>query len=209
MKKNRTEMNHYKAIVFDLGNVLIPFDYLRLLNKLDEIDKGLGKRFAERYKNNYDVHRSFEKSEITEEEFLRIMIQWTEGKLNTEQFKIYYSDLFEENSKVTSLLPILKENYKLVLLSNTNAIHKKYGWEKYGFLKYFDKMVLSHEVRAVKPEEKIYRAVENFTGFKPNEHLYIDDIEEYTAKAKILGWDVIRFIDAEQLKEELRKRNVL
>ncbi len=209
MQNKEVKMNHYKAIVFDLGNVLIPFDYFKLLNKLDEIDEGLGKRFAERYKNNYEVHRKFEKSEITEEEFLKTMLQWTEGKLKAEKFKIYYSDLFEENSNVTSLLPVLKGNYKLVLLSNTNAIHKKYGWENYEFLRYFDKMILSNEVGAVKPEEKIYRAVENFTQVNPSEHLYIDDIEEYTNAARKLGWDVITFVSAEQLKEELRKRDVL
>ena len=202
-------MNKYKAIVFDLGNVLIPFDYSRLLNKLNEIDEGLGERFAKRYKENYHVHRGLEKSEISEEEFLKIMREWTEGKVRDEKFLVYYSDLFTEDKEVSSLLPLLKKDYLLVLLSNTNAIHKKYGWENYEFLKYFDKMILSHEVGAVKPEEKIYRAVEKFTKASPEEHLYIDDIEEYTEAAKKLGWDAITFVNAQQLKEELRKRNVL
>ncbi len=202
-------MNKYKAIVFDLGNVLIPFDYSRLLNKLNEIDEGLGERFAKRYKENYHVHRGLEKSEISEEEFLKIMREWTEGKVGDEEFLVYYSDLFTEDKEVSSLLPLLEKDYLLVLLSNTNAIHKKYGWENYGFLKYFDKMILSHEVGAVKPEEKIYRAVEKFTKASPEEHLYIDDIEEYTEAAKKLGWDAITFVNAQQLKEELRKRNVL
>ncbi len=199
----------YKAIVFDLGNVLIPFDYSRLLKKLDEIEAGLGNRFAERYKNNYEIHRKFEKAEISEEDFLKTMLEWTENKLTAEEFSIYYSDLFEEDEGVTSLLPLLKKNYTLVLLSNTNAIHKKYGWEKYEFLKYFDKMILSHEVGAVKPEDKIYRAVEEFTHAKPEEHFYIDDIEEYVLAARKRGWDAVRFLNAKQLKEELRKRGLI
>ncbi len=202
-------MNKYKAIVFDLGNVLIPFDYNRLLKRLDQIDLGLGERFARRYQNNYEVHRLFEKAEISEPEFLRIMTEWTENKISTEDFKIYYSDLFEENKEVSALLPVLKKKYKLVLLSNTNAIHKKYGWKKYDFLKYFDKLILSNEVGSVKPEAKIYEAVENFTRLKPSEHFYIDDIEEYVNAAIKRGWGGAVFENAKKLRERLKEEKIL
>ncbi len=192
-----------KTIVFDLGNVLIPFDYNRLLNKLNQYSEGLGERFYNRYKDNYHVHRSYEKWEMKEEEFLDVMMEWTENKVEREEFCKIYSDLFEENKEVSSLLPKLKENHLLVLLSNTNYIHQKYGWEKYGFLKYFDKLVLSHEVGAVKPEEKIYRAVMEFSGCKPEEHLFIDDITEYVEAAKSLGWNAVRFTNYNQLVDDL------
>jgi putative hydrolase of the HAD superfamily len=140
---------------------------------------------------------------MKEEEFLDVMMEWTENKVEREEFCKIYSDLFEENKEVSSLLPKLKENHLLVLLSNTNYIHQKYGWEKYDFLKYFDKLVLSHEVGAVKPEEKIYRAVMEFSGYKPEEHLFIDDITEYVEAAKSLGWNAVRFTNYNQLVDDL------
>ena len=202
-------MKEYKALVFDLGNVLIPFDYSPLLQKLDEISPDLGKRFAERYKANYEIHRKFEKSEISSDEFLSIMMDWTEHKINKEDFLFYYSNIFTENEEVTAWLPFLKDKYTLVLLSNTNAIHQKYGWEKFKFLRHFHKLVLSHEVGAAKPEEKIYEAVEEFTQIRPTEHLYIDDIEEYTDAARKRGWDVIVFKNPIQLIETLKEKEVL
>ncbi len=106
-------------------------------------------------------------------------------------FKKYYADIFSVDEDVISLLPILKNDYKLFLLSNTDSIHQKYGWQKYEFLKYFDKLILSHEVHSVKPEEKIYRAVEEASGSPSEEHFYIDDIQEYVDAAIKLGWDAV------------------
>ena len=198
----------YSVIVFDLGNVLIPFDYNRLKNNLNKIEEGLGERFYKKYKENYFVHRQFETWELSNEQFLKIMLEWCENKINEETFSIYYSDLFTENKDVSALLPELKKHYKLVLLSNTNDIHKKYGWEKYNFLKHFDKLILSHEVGAVKPDEKIYKSVEEFTGLPSEEHIFIDDIREYGLGAEKLGWDSIHFSGYENLITEFDEREI-
>ncbi len=191
----------YSAIVFDLGNVLIPFDYTPAINKLNQIQTGLGDRFAEFYKSNYSFHRDFERGSIPETSFINKMLEVVDHKIDAETFCRIFSDIFTLNEEVISLLPILKNNYKLFLLSNTNSIHKKYGWQKYEFLKYFDKLILSHEVGSVKPEEKIYRAVEEASGFPSEEHFYIDDIQEYVDAAIKLGWDAVQFVDYHKLVE--------
>lgn len=200
--------NKISVIVFDLGNVLIPFDYNRLIVKMNSIDDGLGNRFAKLYYANYEVHQKYERWLLSDEEFLKIMLKWTEHKISEENFKIIYSDLFTENKATTSILPKLKQKYKLVLLSNTNYIHQKYGWEKYDFLKQFDKLILSHEVGVIKPEEKIYRAVEEFTNEPSENHIFIDDILDYVEGAKKLGWSGIQFESHEQLLEELKLYNI-
>lgn len=199
----------YSVIVFDLGNVLIPFDYSRMTDNLNSVKPGLGDKFYKRYKENYHVHRSFETWELSNDQFLDIMIEWCEGLVDREYFCKIYSDLFTENKEVSSLLPKLKENYTLVLLSNTNDIHKRYGWEKYEFLKNFDRLVLSHEAGAVKPEEKIYREVEEFTKKSSAEHIFIDDVKEYGLGAEKLGWDSIHFTGYQNLIEEFAKREIL
>jgi putative hydrolase of the HAD superfamily len=163
----------YSAIVFDLGNVLIPFDYTIATNKINKIQPNLGNRFIEYYKSNYEIHRNFESGKIIEEEFINNMLASVDNKLSKEEFCNYYSDIFSVNSDVVNLLPLLKKKYKLYLLSNTDPIHMKYGWQKHGFLKYFDKLILSFEVGAVKPEEKIYRAVEEASGFPSEKHFFL------------------------------------
>ncbi len=205
---NLNSKNRISVIVFDLGNVLIPFSYDKFLGELNSRQKGLGEEFALRYKEYYDVHRNFEKGKMSKQEFLEIMMEWTNFQMTEEEFCYYFSDIFDVNETAVDLLPYLKKNYSLVLLSNTNEIHMEYGWSKYEFLKYFDKLILSHEVGAAKPEREIYKAVEEFTERAPEEHIFIDDIKEYTEAAEKLGWKAIHFIDNNNLLIGLRAKGI-
>ncbi len=197
------------VIVFDLGNVLLPFDYSIIIKKLDKIEKGLGNKFARLYEDNYEIHRNFESGKIKKSEFLETMLDWTSHKLTKEQFGLLFSSIFKLNQDVALLLPKLKKNYKLFLLSNTNIIHHEYGWKDYSFLKYFDKLVLSYKVGSNKPEKKIYRAVEKISKQPSSGHLFIDDVKEYVDAAKNLGWDGIQFKNYIQLVRDLKRRAII
>ena len=199
----------YSVIVFDLGNVLLPFDYNKLLSKLEKVEGGLGEHFEEIYYSNYEFHRNFERGKISEEKFIGRMLEILNHKIDSATFCNYYANIFEVNEDVAALLPKLKENYKLIILSNTDPIHTKYGWEHYEFLQHFDNLILSHETGAVKPEEKIYRAVEKASGVPAEEHLFIDDIDKYVDAAMNLGWDGIQFTCYSSLLEELKSRNII
>ncbi len=199
----------YSVIVSDLGNVLIPFNYNLTVERLEKVEKGLGKYFMNYYKNNYEIHRKFGRGEISGDEFVNKMLNVLDHKVDAETFCEAYSKIFTVNKEVVDLLPKLKEKYTLVLLSNTDPVHRKYGWQDYEFINYFDKLILSYEIGSVKPEEKIYKAAEEFTQKPPAEHLFIDDIKEYAEAAKNLGWDAIHFTDYENLYDELKKREIL
>jgi HAD superfamily hydrolase (TIGR01509 family) len=201
-------MKKYSVIVFDLGNVLLPFDYSVMIKRFDQVEKGLGQKFAAYYRDNYDIHRRFERGEYSVDEFTEIMLAVLDHKISKDDFYEMYSDIFTVNEELVASLPELKKNFRLVLLSNTNAIHQKYGWGRYHFLKHFDKLILSHEVGAVKPEEEIYKAVEVFTQKKAQEHFYVDDIMEYISAAKALGWEAVQFMGNKELFEEFDKQGI-
>ena len=61
----------------------------------------------------------------------------------------------------------------------------------------------------IKPEKEIYQAVEIVSGFKSEEHIFIDDILEYVNAAKSLGWDGIQFLGYDDLVLNLRQRNII
>jgi putative hydrolase of the HAD superfamily len=199
----------YSVIVFDLGNVLIPFDYNILIKKLDAVNEGSGKLFIDTYFANYEFHRDFERGKINEEMFIERMLEILDHSIDGETFCNYFSSIFKQNREVTALLPVLKKNYKLILLSNTNSIHEKYGWKHYDFLIYFDDLILSYKIGAVKPEENIYCAVEKSSGSPAEEHIFIDDIEEYVNAAKSFGWDGVHFKGYNFLVNELKQRDII
>ena len=70
----------YSAIVFDLGNVLIPFDYTPAISKLNQIQSGLGDKFTEFYKANYSLHRDFEVGNIPATSFTNKMLEVVDQK---------------------------------------------------------------------------------------------------------------------------------
>jgi glucose-1-phosphatase len=199
----------YSVIVFDLGNVLLPFNYEIMIRRFNKRKPGLGDKFKKLYAENYDIHQRFERGELFVEHFLTTMTDWLEGKVFGKEFCKIFSDVFTANQKLIDLLPALKQNYTLVLLSNTNIIHKKYGYGHYEFLKQFDKLFLSYEVGALKPEKKIYKAVEEYTGKPSGEHFFIDDVKEYVDGAKKCGWGAVQFIDNDQLLKVLTKKAIL
>lgn len=199
----------YSVIVFDLGNVIVPFDYNIAIGKLNKIENKLGDKFYSYFKSHYEFHRQHERGDITSEQFIEQLINELGHKLDSETFIDIIGAIFRVNVEVVALLPELKKKYTLVILSNTNLIHMNYVTRNYTFIPYFDKLVLSHEVKAVKPEPAIYKAVENFTQKPPHEHIFIDDIAEYAEAAKKMGWDAIQFINPQQLIRELKQRNII
>lgn len=199
----------YSAVVFDLGQVLLRFDYKYFVEKVNRHKAEIGDHFLELYKNNYEVHRDFEKGLISEKYFISRMLEYLDHTIDEETFCKYWSDIFSFNDDVIALLPELKKNYKLYLISNTNSIHKKYGYQNYEFLNLFDKLILSHEIKFIKPEKEIYLAVQKVSGFPSEEHIFIDDILEYVNAAKSLGWDGIQFVGYEDLVMNLKAREIL
>ena len=199
----------YTTIVFDLGNVLIPFNHQLWIDNYNSVEIGLGDNYAIKYKENYHVHRNYESGKISDSEFIAQNLKWLNNLVSEEKFIEVFSNIFTLNENVISLLPILKKKYTLVLLSNTNNLHKVHGWEKYPFLNNFDKLILSQEVGSIKPEENIYRAVEEYTKAESESHIFIDDVLEYVDAAKALGWDGIQFTGYDNLIENFKSRGML
>lgn len=199
----------YSAIVFDLGQVIVPFDYKLFVEKVNLIRPGAGERFLELYNQNYQIHKDFEKGNLSESQFIDQMLGFLDHIIGAEAFCNYWAGIFSVNENIVDILYKLKKNYKLYLLSNTNSIHKKYGFQNFEFLKLFDHLFLSYEIGFIKPEKECYKAVEKVSGFPPGEHIFIDDIPEYVDAAKSFGWDGIQFKGFDDLVINLKKRNIL
>jgi glucose-1-phosphatase len=102
----------------------------------------------------------------------------------------------------------IARNYRLVLLSNTNAIHFEMLRENYPLLRHFHALVLSYEVGAMKPLPLIYHRAIEAAGCLPEECFFTDDMAAYVTAARAQGIDAVQFQSAAQIEAELRKRGV-
>ena len=75
-------MQKYSSIVFDLGNVLIPFHHDWWIKNFNKIENGLGDQYSFHVRDNLHVHRDYEKGEYTDKEFVKINLKWLDNKVS-------------------------------------------------------------------------------------------------------------------------------
>lgn len=108
-----------------------------------------------------------------------------------------------------TLLQDLASRYRLLALSNTNPIHFEMIQNAYPLLRHFHEFVLSYEVRAAKPEARIYRAAIARAQCEAQECFFVDDLAGNVEAAREHGIDAVQFLSARQLEDELRSRGLI
>ena len=198
----------YKAIIFDLGKVLVHFDFKLGYQKLEQLCPHAAAEIPKRLAGTGLVEK-FESGLIDPRDFVAKLTEILELDVDFDRFCAIWSCIFSETLVPDSLLEELSNRYRLVLLSNTNAIHFDLIRKTYPFLRHFHELVLSYEVKAMKPRPEIYRAAIEKAGCRPEECFYTDDIQEYVDGARRLGIDAVQFQGAAQLERELTARKIL
>jgi putative hydrolase of the HAD superfamily len=199
----------YKALIFDLGKVLVNFDFKRAyqtLSKLCPLEPSeIPKRLA-----TTGLPERLETGLIEPAEFVEQICATLNLRkdYDFEGFCRDFSCIFAEELVPESMIQALAARYRLVLLSNTNAIHFPLLCENYPLLRHFQHRVLSYEVKAMKPSPKIYQAALERAGCIPGECFYTDDIAEYVEAARRMGIDAVQFVSVEQLREDLGRRGI-
>ena len=197
----------YKAIIFDLGKVLIHFDFKRGYHALEGLCPYPAADIPQRIAPTGLVER-FETGLIESRDFVRELSGILDLHLDYEQFCGIWSCIFTHTLIPDSLLEGLAARYRLLLLSNTNALHFEMIRQTYPLLRHFHELVLSYEVKAMKPHPAIYEAVLQRAGCLPEECFYTDDIPDYVEGARRMGIDAVRFESAAQIEQELRSRGI-
>ena len=182
------------TIIFDFGNVFVNLDI-----------EAAHKHALETFQ-----------IESLSEEMLGFNSFYEQGLISTDEFLEFYSENFPKLSKEAlidiwnfmlkdfpeSRLDFLKaiqqsSKYKLILLSNTNALHIDYIKDHVSFYEEFkncfDAFYLSHEINLVKPNQDIFEFILNKNKLKAEECLFIDDNQENINTAntlKIKTWHI-------------------
>lgn len=181
------KINMIKAIIFDFGDIFVNLDKPATFRELKH--HSIEDFTDTLVKNNLD----YEKGLISSEEFITAYLteysQLDREKV-TQSWNAILKDFPEYRFRFIKKLSEEKK-YKLILLSNTNAIHIEWIKEKVPFFeefkKCFDAFYLSHEINFRKPDAEIYEFVLNEHNLKPEECLFIDDTKENTDAAAAIG----------------------
>ena len=198
----------HKTIIFDLGKVLIHFDFKRGYHALEGLCPYAAAEIPKRIGRTGLVER-FETGLVEPREFVEEISRILDLQLDYGRFCEIWSCIFTEVLIPETMLEALAARYRLLLLSNTNALHFEMLRRSYGhLLRHFHELILSYEVRAMKPQPEIYLAALERAGCLPGECFYTDDIANYVGAARELGIDAVQFESKEQIEREMRGRGI-
>jgi len=198
-----------KTIIFDLGGVLVPFDFKRAYARMaplcpygvDEIPARL---------RATDLVKRYETGQIPTPDFIEQLTAALELRVTPAEFRELWSCIFLPGILVPeSLLASLKRNYRMLLLSNTNELHFSLVERNYPLLRHFDEFVLSHQVGAAKPSTRIYEAALERAWCGAEECFFTDDLVPFVEGARRAGMDAVQFQNAAQLDADLRARGIV
>lgn len=198
----------FKTVIFDLGKVIVPFDFSRGYSAMEALCGYRAADIPARIATS-DLVQRFETGLVSPQHFVEQLCGILELKADYNQFCEIWSSIFLPETLVPeSLLAGLRKRFRLLLLSNTNAIHYKMIRETYPLLRHFDEYVLSFEVGAMKPSPVIYQEAIARAKCRPEECFYTDDIAAYVEAAIREGMNAVQFHSREQLETELLARGI-
>lgn len=198
-----------KAIIFDLGKVIVPFDFNRGYDRLESLCGIPAAEIPARIAPTGLVNR-LESGEIEPREFVKLISAHLNLETSYEDFcEIWYSIFLPDTLIPESMLEGIARKYPLILLSNTNPMHFEMLVKNYPLLRHFHSYVLSYKVGAMKPSPAIYHKAVEAAGCLAGECFFTDDIPAYVEGAKLLGIDAVAFESAEQIERELNRRGVV
>jgi FMN phosphatase YigB (HAD superfamily) len=128
--------------------------------------------------------------------------------MSEQDFATAYTDIFTPKPETFALVKQLKGRYRLGLLSNTNELHYRFGIATVEIFPLFDAVTLSFEVRAMKPDRRIYADMLAKLALPARGCVYIDDIAEFVAAGRSAGLKALHYTTHEKLIDDLTKAGV-
>jgi len=197
----------YQLIIFDLGGVVFTNGTRRFIKALTQrysLDQSKVKQVLDG-SIGYDYRRGV----LSRDEFWDKVIsqlKLTENSEKLEQEWIGYYELIEETKE---LILKLRKKYQVWYLSNNVKERAAALDKKFGFTKWFDGGIFSHEVGMIKPNPDIYRLLLEKAQVKPQKTIFIDDKESSLKPVAKLGITPVLFTGPENLKVKLTRLKIL
>jgi len=199
-----------RIVVFDIGGVLLDWDPRYLYRGLFDGDDAAMERFLAEvctpdWNLSLDAGRQF--AEATEELAVRFPAQRDLIEAYDHRWGEMVRGAFEDT--VAILAELRERGLTVYALSNWSETKFQLMRTRFPFLDWFDGVVISGNVRLVKPDPAIFAHLFATFGFAPGDAVFIDDNPANVAMSIVLGMHAIRFTSPSQARAELRELGLL
>ncbi len=182
-----------KNIVFDLGWVLLEFDWKTYLKSYGYDEKTYGILSDAVFLNSdWNVGDT---GLVDERGWEEILIE------NAPEYREDIHKIFSNLERTIRPMPYAEEliaccrrkGYRLYFLSNYSEKLHRETKRQMKFLENFDGGIFSYQVKCMKPGARIYKILIERYGIDPKETIFFDDREENVAAARRLGMEGVVF----------------
>ena len=178
------------ALIFDIGNVLVPFDWRPAESRLESRCTNFSGEVLAEFKM---LIRRLDLGELTGEEFSSLTKPLIGFQGDHTEFAAIWNSVFSANPAMERTIATLKGRYPLFLISNISDLHLDYLTQNYGVLRHFADGVYSFRVKCAKPDPKIFEIAVRQFGVNPATTAFVDDLAVNVASASAAGLNAIQY----------------
>jgi 2-haloacid dehalogenase len=198
-----------KAVIFDIGGVLIDWNPKYLYSKLLADEAAIDAFFAEIGFNAWNI--ALDEGGRWEPAIADLVSRFPHHKELIEAAHSRWHEMLP--SDIPGTVVILKKLAEagVPLYAITNYSSEKFieSKERFEFFSLFRDIVVSGDEKLLKPEAAIFRMCLDRNGLKAEDCLFIDDVAHNIEGARAVGIDAILFTSPEQLEADLKARGLL
>jgi putative hydrolase of the HAD superfamily len=160
------------TFLFDVGKVLLDFDFERSLEQL--LAPGIDREALDAFLVEKDA---FERGDIDTDDYVARALDVLGPGTTRHDFETAWRNIFTPNMPMWRIVEKLAaDGHRLLLFSNTNSIHCPWFIENFEIFRHFEGGTYSFEAGSMKPEPAIYEAAIARHGLDPAATIYTDDL---------------------------------
>jgi len=194
-------MSKMKAVLFDLGNVLVRID-------MGMFGRSLGFEDAQEMAPNVPElmawARRYEMGDFGTDMFLAGLQNILGSAYSIHHLREAFQRIIcEPIEGMEEVVGRMGDLYQTALVSNTNEIHHLTSIATVPALALLPKHYVSYQLKALKPDERFYRAILADLALPAEDVVFIDDLQENVKGAQRAGMIGVLFAGVEALRREL------
>ena len=194
------------ALLCDIGNVLVHFDFRRAAARFAELSP-LSEDEVLRALN--PIKDPLESGRLQGDAFVDEGMRLIEFSGSADEFRHIWCDIFAANALMEPTLEAARGRVPMHLLSNTSDLHKEFLLAEFPVFRHFSGGVYSYSAGCMKPGEKIFRLAVEQLSLDPAHTFYIDDLLPNIETARQLGFRAFHYSDARHADLDARLREWL
>ncbi len=140
---------------------------------------------------------------LTPTEFHQSICTKIQADVTYDAFIDIWNRVLREDEDMAAMVEQLGLSHRLILASNTDAIHIAHSMEHFRALAAFDRYFLSNEMGILKPDPAYFKYMLSELQIPPGDCIFIDDRAENVLSARDLGINGLVFESIEKLKVDL------